>query len=597
MSSARGATSSRKVKHANPPAPPIPVSQSGPDLLRYVVLALAAFCLLGIFSTAISEPDFWWNLKSGEYIVQHHSLPVPDPFAYTTAIVAAAHPGEAALRNFNLKHEWLAQVVFYLIYAIGGFPAIVVLRAVVLSAFCGLAGLVAGRLSGNFYGGIAASFAAAWLAIEFNSDRPALATFFFVAVFVAVLELRRGLWILPVASLIWANCHGGFFLGWIILLAYCAETVPLPVAPWKRAADSKRLWLVTAISIAISGLNPNGFHVLNTLFGYERSDMITNLLEWHSPYLWGPPYAFDILLYASAAVLILAWRKVRLAHWLLYAAFAAASLEAFRNILLIGFLAPIMIAAYFPYRFYVPRAARWAAPAMLAIGFATGCARGSFFQLRVATWQVPVGAADYILAHHVSGPLFNTWELGGYLMWRLWPEQRVFIDGRALSASLNRDYRQILYNLNSDVMHLTGPRADLLNRYGIQAVVMNGFEYASGAEYPLALALALPPASDWKLVYDDPQALIFWKNPPAGTESFPDKYARVVAHMDAECATHIEHDPGAPACALTLAQNWAEGGGVPQALQMLRLYLLHAPERDREAEDLWRRLGGGALPR
>ena len=48
------------------------------------ILILAALCLTGLFSTEISDPDFWWHLKTGEYIVQHGSLPVPDPFSFTT---------------------------------------------------------------------------------------------------------------------------------------------------------------------------------------------------------------------------------------------------------------------------------------------------------------------------------------------------------------------------------------------------------------------------------------------------------------------------------------------------------------------------------
>jgi hypothetical protein len=163
---------------------------------------------------------------------------------------------------------------------------------------------------------------------------------------------------------------------------------------------------------------------------------------------------------------------------------------------------------------------------------------------------------------------------------------------------LDRDYRQILYNLGSDVMRLAGPRADLLNRYGVEVVVMNMFEYVTGAEYPLPLALATAPAeSGWRLVYDDPRAVVFWRNPPTGTPVFNDPYARVVTHADTECSEHIQHDPSTPACALALAKNWAAGGGVEQALRMLRLYFMSSSSPEADAVDLWHRLGGGPLPR
>jgi len=82
-------------------------------------------------------------------------------------------------------------------------------------------------LSANFYAGIAAACAAASVLMEFAADRPAVVSFLGVAVFVCLLELRRGWWALPPLALLWSNCHGGFPLGWVVLLAYCAGTLPL----------------------------------------------------------------------------------------------------------------------------------------------------------------------------------------------------------------------------------------------------------------------------------------------------------------------------------------------------------------------------------
>ena len=185
----------------------------------------------------------------------------------------------------------------------------------------------------------------------------------------------------------------------------------------RRQLD-KRLLLVTACSIAISGLNPNGFGVVRTLFAYRQSALTATLIEWQPPKLWGAPYGFDILLYAAAIVLILSWKRVRPAHWLLFVAFAAASLTAFRNIPLIGFLAPVLIAAYFPSRFAVPRVLLWAPPVLAALGLAVCVAQDRTPQMRVADWTLPSGAAEFLLVHHISGPMFNTYEQGGYLTWK-----------------------------------------------------------------------------------------------------------------------------------------------------------------------------------
>lgn len=560
-----------------------------PAWLVLVSVVLTALCLVGLFATEIGDTDFWWHLKTGQFLVQHHALPVPDPFAFTTALNPSAYAGEDQVRHFNLTHEWLAQALLYCVYVVGGLPSIILARALLLAGFCGWAGLLAARRSGNFYFGIAAAFAAASLAIHFTADRPALFTFFMVAAFVAILEYGRFLWMLLPLALLWANCHGGFVLGWVVVLAYCAGTVRLRSRS-PATADGLRLWLVAAGVIAVSGLNPNGFAVVSTLLRYRQSSMTANLIEWSPPYLWGPPYAFDILLYSTAAVLFISWRRVRISDWALFAAFGTASLLAFRNIPLIGFLAPVLIASYFPVRLRVPRITAWLLPILLAGVVAFGAARGSIFQLRAAMWKFPVGAADYLLQNHISGPLFNTWEDGGYLIWRLWPQQRVFIDGRSLSESANRDYRQVLYNIGSQIDQVAGPRAELLHRYGIQAVVTNTFEYVSGAAYPLAMALAEPASAEWQLVYDDAHSLVFLRDPPRGTPVFTNKMQRVLDHMDTECSDYITHDPELPGCARTLADYWLRSGDRGRAYRMLSLYLTHAGHRDPEAEKALQRL-------
>jgi len=575
----------KRSKTAAPdPAAPRTNLAPEPNWVRGASLAIAALVLVGLFSTEAADSDFWWHLKTGQYIIQHHSLPVPDPFSFSTAYNPPSNPGDERVQHFNLTHEWLAQALLYCVFWAAGFPGIILARAALLAGFCGFAGLLAARRSKNFYLGLGAALATASVAINFTADRPALFSFFMTGLFLVLLDSGQFLWALPALSLLWANCHGGFFLGWVVLAAYCAASL-LPASGLTRRP---MLWISAAISIAVCGLNPNGFEVVATLLRYRRSAMTANLIEWHPPYLWGPPYAFDILLYSSAAVLIYSWRRVRWQDWALFAAFTAASLAAFRNIPLIGFLAPVLIASYFPFRLRMPRFTAWLAPGALGCALAFGIASGSFFQLRAAEWKFPAAAAGYLLQNHVPGPLFNTWEDGGYLIWRLWPEQRVFIDGRALSEASNRDYREILYNLGSDVGHVTGPRAELLRRYNIQSVVTNTFEYVTGAMYPLALALADSP--DWQLDYDDTHSIVFRRATQPDAAEIPAKLRRVLDHMDAECADYIQHDPRLPLCARTMGRYWAEGAHWDRAYRMLSLYLDHKRTPDPEAERAFQRL-------
>ena len=474
-------------------------------------------------------------------------------------------------------------MLFYAAYRTGGFAGMVLFRGALLAAFCALAGLVTYRRAGGFYLPLAAAFATAGVATDFALDRPYLITFLFLAATVAILEYRRAMWLLPVLFLIWANCHGGYFLGWLALGAYAAEAL---WARWrmKPAADNRVLWMASAASFLISGANPNGFRVPQILLHYRSSYLTSRLLEWSPPRLW-PPGEFTLLLAGAAVVLLWRRREVRVVDWLLFAAFAAAALAAGRNTIFIGFLAPVLIACYFPWKRNLPAPVQWGAAALLLAGLGMGIGSGRFFQLRAAEWRYPRGAADFLLAHHVTGPLFNTYEYGGYLIWRLWPHQRVFIDGRALSESLFLDYARILYNHDES----GGKSAqELLDQYGIRTIVMNSFEYAGGLVYLLAPALSDPRQTEWKLVYSDPAALIFMRHPPAGVE--PLDSLRVLDHMEAECDLHLEREPRYTLCARSLGQVFARIGDVDRARRWIGIYLAHPHAPDPDAERTYQRL-------
>ncbi|MCU1234725.1 MAG: hypothetical protein JWP63_2692 [Candidatus Solibacter sp.] len=561
-----------------PPRPKPTVISTAPLLSRELRIALTALCalfLFGLFSREIYDSDFWWHLRTGQYIVEHRALPAPDPFSWTTSIARDVYPGESRTRYFNLTHEWLAQAAIYGVWRIAGFPGVVAARALTMTAFCGLVGLVAWKRRGSFFAALAAALAAASVARLFAFDRPYHVTYFFLAATLAILEFRRFLWLLPPLFLIWANSHGGYFLGWILLGAWCVQSLV------ERRRD-RALWLTSAASILASGVNPNGFQTFRALLDYRQSFLQTQLLEWTRPVLW-PPSEFSVLLLASLAALIWARRRARVADWLIWIAFAAASLSAYRNIILVGLFAPIVLVAYAPWKLRMPAIAPYALAFLLIAATGFGAMRGSFFQFRAAEWKYPSGAAAFLTTHHIDAPLFNTYEYGGYLMWR---GLRTFIDGRALSESVFQDYARILYNHDASDGRPSGE--DLLARYGVQVIVMNTFEPSTAPIYLLAPALADPAQTTWKLVYNDPQALIFMRTPPAGVT--PLNSLDVLTHMEDECSLHLAHEPEYPRCARSLGQIFSKVGDFERARKWIGAYLDHPHPPDPEAENAYRQM-------
>jgi hypothetical protein len=547
--------------------------------LRPLLLCVSFAALIGLFSREISDPDFWWHLRSGQYLWETRSLADPDPFAYTTAGAAEAYPGEQITRRFNLTHEWLAELALYAVWRAAGWPGVVLGRAALLAAFCAVAGFVAWRRTRGFYRALAVVLAAASVAHSFVADRPYLVTFVFTALVIAILDSGKPdlLWLLPPILLVWANCHGGFLLGWFVMAAFSADALLRRKPAW-------RLWTFSLAAIVMSGLNPNGFQAAQVLLKYRESFLTSTLAEWRPLPMW-PPTPYNVLLALAAVVLLRARRRVRLVDGLLFAAFAAAALAAGRNTFLIGLLAPILIATYLPKGRPLAAWTEFAAAVLVAAGAAVIVTGGNAFQWRAAEWAFPAGAAEFLRTRHITGRLFNTYEHGGYLIWKLWPLERVFIDGRALSESVFRDYGRIL--------HYAGSR-ELLDRYGVEVILMNTFEYSSGVGYALAPAVAEFENETWKLVYSDAQAVIFMRHPPAGVPILGP--SAVEQHMEAECETHIEHEPDLPGCARALGLMFTASNDPAKAVRWLGTYLRYAHGSDPEAENALRNVSGSPSP-
>lgn len=562
----RPAPRTRSADKAPPQSPPKPP----PRWLRPLVVALAMVLAAGLLSRPFSDTDSWWQLKTGQYIADNHKLPVPDPFSYTTGRSAPAYPGEARIRYFNLTHEWLAQVGMYVVYSAAGFGGVVLLRVLLLCAFCALIGLTAHRRGCGFYGSLAAALAAASVMPFLAADRPQVVTYLLLALTVYLLDTRRFLWALPPMFLLWANAHGGFVIGWVAVGAYCAEALFLR---WrgKPVADERRLWLVAAASLAAAALNPNGLRVIQVLADYRRSPLQSVLIEWQRTNYWEVS-PFNAVLYGALLTLLWARGKARFVDWLLFGLFAVAALGAVRNIFLIALIGPVILASYFPWKRALPVPAEFAVAALLAAGVLWRCMNPMSFQFRAGETDLPKGAAEFLLAHHVTAPMFNTYVEGGYLIWKLWPQERVFTDGRALSESAFQEASRIQANADS-----TGGRsaAQLLSDYGIEVILMNGFEYFSGTVYYLPAALSDPVQKEWKLVFQDSNAMVFMRHPPPGVQ--PLNSLDALTSMENQCAAHIRALPWEDGCARELgplfsvigdpvrarkwAAKWAELGG------------------------------------
>lgn len=460
---------------------------------------------LGLFAMTlrpVADPDFWWHLRTGQLIAETGIVPHADPFSFTKA----GTPWVA--------HEWLTELAFFGLFKIGGYGLLIfVFSLVITAAFL----LVFLRSPARPYAAGFVVLLAALASAPAWGVRPQMVSLLFAAVFLFLLDSfqEKSRWQtllpLPLLTVLWVNMHAGYLLGLVIIGIHLAgEGTEILAALACRAKPSLRkaalLGAALTACLLTSIANPNTWRILVYPFETLTSpSMMQFIQEWFSPDFhqleWMP---LAVLLLALIAAPLLARRPVPLTRVLLTVFFGFAALRSMRNVPLFALTAAPLLAEQFagltasrlPVR-QPPRFARWLNPLLLAfVLLTTGLRFVSVVQEQAKSEAstYPKTAVDWIASNHPGGNLYNTYGWGGYLIWRLYPEYPVYIDGRAdvYGDKFIYDYLRIYHGQPGweAALEVAGVRLALV-------------EPDSG------LANALRRSDGWEIVQEDAQSILF----------------------------------------------------------------------------------------
>lgn len=375
--------------------------------------------------------------------------------------------------------------------------------------------------------------------------RSEMTSYFWIAFYLAVLEMARRegrsalLWLLVPAQLLWANMHGYWIAGPLLLIATTlgawAANLKLPfewrdALSWKSNARSL-LTIVTIICILIPIVNPYGFKgvifplILSRYLrrGYFLRELIA---ESVSPFTeWGMIRDDLLTVYIAFIALtifscIVNFKRLNLVRVTLSGLFLLSSLQARRVIPLFAIVtAPLVVENLG--RFQLPQRLRAAVSVIVGLcllAVAGWAVEGGLwmknerqirFGLKHSPYHTPGGASDFVERHRPSGPVLNTLDAGGYLAYCFRPDFRVFIDGR-LQAYSDEIFREYILALQS---------ADgwnkLDNRFHFGWVILN-----QSTMMDQNLITLLNKSAEWKLAYMDCVSIVFVKR--ASNQAVPE---------------------------------------------------------------------------
>ncbi len=476
---------------------------------------LTAIVFIALFTMAVRYPadsDTWWHMRAGQTMWQSRALLTTDPFSHTQA----GAPW--------INHSWLAQLLWYGLLALGGWPAVSLgLAALVTGAF----GLAWRQGEGNRYvrafavvlGAIASSLV--WAA------RPQMVSFLLAALtafLLARFKQGRGKLLpgLPLVVLVWVNMHGGFAIAFILLLCYLLGETFNRLAPAAGApppADLRHLLWSTLLSLAVVVVNPYTWRMWLYPFQTVGIGVLRQFIaEWQSPNFHQPillPFLLMLLLLLAA--MARCGRKVDWTDLALVGAWTTLSLFAVRNVAIFALVCTPVLARYgtraLEAQFGVLAVGRprslspalyrlnAALLALVALGAAARIAAtlSPAAMARAEAERFPADAVAFLQQTRPPGPMFNSYNIGGYLMYHLWPDYPVFVDGRTdlYDDAFLRDY---LRTVNA----LPGWE-ERLARYGVRLAVLE-------RDTPLAQTLAGAPG--WQTLYADEQVTVFARQSP-----------------------------------------------------------------------------------
>lgn len=385
---------------------------------------LALLFVLAVFVATLrplGESDAFYHLKTGQIIWETRSIPQADIFSYT-----------AEGRKW-VPHEWLAQVVFYLIYLAGGYWGLIFFIAVLAALTHWLIFYIAVRRGADVWLSLVPLSAAAWLAGPYWQPRPQIFSYIFLTLLFLFLSregriARYGVW---ATIFLWANMHGGVVLGLGMVLVYAVLRAIVAPGEW-------RTWTIFAVGAGVVALvNPAGYDVLIYAAYVYPALKILPIYEWRSllVHLGGvrENVAFIGLMFSLAVALRSLFRRSYSFPVLATLVFALLPLIAIRHVALwaTAGMIPLLYLLKEPLRELALRF-RYSVPAaVLAILLLAITGLFALPSEAVHAGRLPVHASNFIEKEGIKGPRFNLYNEGGYLIWRFWPKDKVFVDGRS----------------------------------------------------------------------------------------------------------------------------------------------------------------------
>ena len=478
------------------------------DWREISILCLFGSALFYVFSRTSADPDLWGHIRFGHDLWQTGRIIRGDIYSYLTG------------DQLWINHEWLAEAIFYSVFAAAGSTGLIVFKS------C-LSLLIVGIIYWHLRQQIPVTRRAAILAVVFSLSlipylaiiRPQGFTFLIYLLVLVVLQRAdrgegRWLWLGPFLLALAVNLHGGFlagmalFLLWLLLRLLSAAL--LEKSPAAIFARSNLIIIFVALAgMAAILLNPYGIQL--PLFLLRTATVPRpEIAEWQPVTLMSTEgLVYVILLVLSLAGLIFSRKERSPVLVTLLICTALLPWVASRHLPLFGLACAVLIAEHVAHVWdrvspvlNAPgnhgSQSFWFTAACFIAGLIVVAASLPNFQcIRIdrRKTEFPVKAVALLKQSNATGNMAVHFDWGEYALWHLGPRIKVSIDGRRETIYSVRSYAENLRFTNG-----VGDWDGIVNKGETQLALVS-------KAFPVFNLMKLKPG--WTLIYEDPMSGLF----------------------------------------------------------------------------------------
>jgi hypothetical protein len=402
----------------------------------------------------ITDSDIFWHLAAGKEMIARKHFLYTDPFAYTLVFP----------RWIDL--HWLFQLLCYGLYLLGAENALLIFKLVCVGLTGALLCCIHRSQRYVLFTALLTPFL--FYHVRYLVDlRPVLLTLLFMALYVFLFERvrftgkKRFLWWCVPLQIIWTNSQGLFMIGLFIIAAYWMESL---VEYIRNRSNRPVLQTMVLFSCAASCcINPYGsagfllpFELFSRVTPAARNIYSLNISE-NIPLFslsgYDAMYRPVVIITAFVACLlfVINRKNYRVAHLVLFAGFLFLACSAVRNVLLYTVIVipiignhaasldvwgrftalPLKYRRFFASAGYAFALSALAGPLFNHASVLAACPP----HRSLSPFRFPEKITGYIKRNPIPGTMFNDIRYGGYLLWHLYPEKKVFIDTRLVIRS------------------------------------------------------------------------------------------------------------------------------------------------------------------